>query len=1008
MKYASYKFIFLILILSSFLFLFSCSKNEAEKENDKTIQDEYGYLRPKEGIYSESLVLNSINYNKYKNNLIGDGGESGLINKEIVSLNEKKILKDEYNYFIYVFYGNGSLNISTYFKTSILNKNRIVFDNDACNFSELVCYNYKINDRKTNNCKLSFDIEKNPNERFSFECGSEEASFFSLALPFKINEYGSLDISFLLYDDELSYKYQKDYNILVSDEKDFSPLININNYSISFISESLCSNGSIDNDKLTNEPNFIKGFSKFMIIDFDLDVLEDNDGTNKFYIAVYAKNLDDFEIKVEDASTSNIIEEKIDKLKIIKAGISILRNKINNRKYRVIFKCKNNCNYNTDINVFLYSDKAKMEDCKNNLFIARPYYGLKFYEDNQEYYIKAIDKSIYEMTVPSTYNNKKVYIGINAFENCKDLKELIIDDGVEVIEIGSFKDCSNLERIKLPDSITYVGSNAFLGCPESLFYNSRDGLYLGNEFNPYLIFISPINKDIINFELNANTKVIGYGAFSDCINLSTINLMNVEYISNLAFENCTSLTEINIPKTVKKMYVMIFNGCTNVEKLTIPFVGNSRRESIDEKKSNYQISKFFKVNGEIPTSLKKITITDEKYILSDAFIDCDNVTEIEIGNSLLQIEEGALKYCTKLEKLTIPFIGEKRYKDKSDETHTFGYIFANSYSASTSISEYEENLKYSIPETLKYVSIKDIDYIPEGAFNGCNNILQIEISENITKVDSYAFWGCDSLVGNEYNNALYLGNNVNPYLVLLKAKSVDIESCLINEKCKIILDYAFAECKKIEEILIPNNVLHIGNCAFRYCEKLKSITLSNNMTTLEQRVLGECSSLEEIDIPSNITSINTFVFSGCDLLKKVLIHNSSTNIYRNTFLYCKSMEFNEYKDGYYLGDDTNPFMILYKLKNENAGSLEINGNCELLINDLFNDNEYLSIIIIPKEIKRINARAFNKMKSSNSLDIYYKGSLEEWNNIIIDNSTYWPDFATIHFDYNDDLIPFKI
>jgi len=53
-------------------------------------------------------------------------------------------------------------------------------------------------------------------------------------------------------------------------------------------------------------------------------------------------------------------------------------------------------------------------------------------------------------------------IGAYAFAACKNLKEVIIEDGVEVIEDWAFISCG-IERISLPQSLKSVGNNAFLG-----------------------------------------------------------------------------------------------------------------------------------------------------------------------------------------------------------------------------------------------------------------------------------------------------------------------------------------------------------------------------------------------------------------------------------------------------------------------------------------------------------------------------------------------------------------
>lgn len=61
----------------------------------------------------------------------------------------------------------------------------------------------------------------------------------------------------------------------------------------------------------------------------------------------------------------------------------------------------------------------------------------------------------------SFQTNQLISIGDQAFENCINLKSIVIPDGVTKIGSYSFKNCSMLNEITLPDSVTYINPNAF-------------------------------------------------------------------------------------------------------------------------------------------------------------------------------------------------------------------------------------------------------------------------------------------------------------------------------------------------------------------------------------------------------------------------------------------------------------------------------------------------------------------------------------------------------------------
>lgn len=66
---------------------------------------------------------------------------------------------------------------------------------------------------------------------------------------------------------------------------------------------------------------------------------------------------------------------------------------------------------------------------------------------------------------------KKVMLGKNvtrivgsAFEGCKKLAEVKLNNKLKVIESFAFEDCKSLKSIKIPKSVNKIGENAFFGC----------------------------------------------------------------------------------------------------------------------------------------------------------------------------------------------------------------------------------------------------------------------------------------------------------------------------------------------------------------------------------------------------------------------------------------------------------------------------------------------------------------------------------------------------------------
>ena len=182
-----------------------------------------------------------------------------------------------------------------------------------------------------------------------------------------------------------------------------------------------------------------------------------------------------------------------------------------------------------------------------------------------------------------------------------------------------------------------------------------------------------------------------------------------------------------------------------------------------------------------------------------------------------------------------------------------------------------------------------ITKIAKNTFYGCSNLKNISIPNSVDSVNTQAFLGCESLEYNTYDNACYLGNKSNPYLLLVKPKTINITSFNVNENCKVIGTDAFAELKSLTKITIPDSVIAINRAAFSKCSNLEYVKIGDGVTTIDIFAFDAIAfNSADIIIGESVSLIKNDVFRSYNLLGKNsnIYYAGSEEEWNNITIYC--------------------------------------------------------------------------------------------------------------------------
>ena len=316
--------------------------------------------------------------------------------------------------------------------------------------------------------------------------------------------------------------------------------------------------------------------------------------------------------------------------------------------------------------------------------------------------------------------DRKVEMGAGAFSNTP-ITEIEMATPCDSILGETFSNCPNLTKITIGEGLKYIGYNAFSNSPikeanlPSTLRDISSYAFLGySSYCPFINDIQPenhiryigkvayqcVDRDLEEytikdgtvtladelfessqgnaFHIPASVEQIGNRAFAYTQIKALPEMLGLKRIGGEAFYGCKNLKKLTIPETVEYIGGGAFYGCSNIWSLTYNAI-NAECESFMEP--NAPLEKI--VIGDKVRRLPRGIFSGREFtevalpaclerIDDYAFSGCENLTTINLSDSIRYIGDNAFYGCSSLKNIHWPLrlttIGSRAFRQTALET----------------------------------------------------------------------------------------------------------------------------------------------------------------------------------------------------------------------------------------------------------------------------------------------------------------------------------------------------
>ncbi len=502
-----------------------------------------------------------------------------------------------------------------------------------------------------------------------------------------------------------------------------------------------------------------------------------------------------------------------------------------------------------------------------------------------------------------------------------------------------------------------------------VIYQNAKLTLVKNESGDMVLTLVSGEKQTFSYTLNETDKTATITSLLDktlteweipeTIEGSDGTIYKVTEIAEDAMYQCTNLTSVTIPRYVTKIGYGALAGCTSLTKITWDAIACS-----GIRDSNYGYSIYSHVE-----LFPYQTTGDVR----------PQITSFIIGDEVEYLPNGICKYMTNLTSITIPasvkYIGEEFYNTGITSViwnANVGDRCKSPYKESDNQSSYEDYLQHtylpfqniasqitsftigenvdSIPQGLCFAMVnlpsvnipKDVKYIGDGAFNGCEKVSDITLGDKVTYIGASAFSGTNISSVTIPEGVTYMGNSV-------FANAMNLKSVVWNVR-------ALQGDGYYREYYYDNDDDDNWTLIF-YHAPVTSFTFGENVDSIPSRLCYGMNQLTSIIVPDNVALIGTQAFANTGITSitfperlQKLGNQVCNNTPLNTIVWnVRNLE----NGGYYSGEDG-----LFGNVSAQITSFTMGDKVEVIPNGLCKGMSRLTTIPLSANIRSIGNEAF--------------------------------------------------